>query len=100
MSEATTIEVHLPEPELSKFERERKTFYRLLPQLVATHHGQYVAIHEGQVVDSGPDQLDVALRVQQRVGCVPIYVGLVSEGPQPVYRSGVIRDRGPRSANG
>jgi hypothetical protein len=85
------IEVHLPEPELSKFEREKRAFYRLLPGLRATHLGQYVAIHDEQVVDSGPDQVEVALRVQRRVGQVALYVHLVGDEPA-VSRSGVVRE--------
>jgi hypothetical protein len=102
MSESTlnaTIEVRLPETLPSKFERERRAFFRLLPGLLATHSGQYVAIHDEQVVDSGPDQLEVALRVQRRVGGVAIYVHLVSDEPNPICRSGVVRDvsrQGPR----
>jgi len=88
-----TLKVHLPEPPPpSKFDQERAAFYRLLPNLLATHRGQYVAIHGEQVVDSGQDQIEVALRVQSRVGRVPIFVHFVSEdGAQPVVRSGVAR---------
>ena len=58
------FEVRLPEPPtLSKGERERRTFLRLLPDLPETPPGQYVAIHNEQVVDSGPD--DIALVRQQ-----------------------------------
>jgi hypothetical protein len=91
-----TFEVVLPEPPLSKFERERRAFLRQLPDLLATHRGQYVAIHDEQVVDSGPDQVEVALRVRRRVGNVALYVHLVSDEPEPVYRSGVVRDLGPQ----
>lgn len=75
----------------TKWEREYETFRRLLPQLLTTHQGRYVAVHEGQVVDSGDDKLALALRVLAKVGNVPIHVGLVSEEPEPVARSGVRR---------
>lgn len=81
LATAPILEVHLPEPpQPSKFETERAAFHRLLPGLLATHRGQYVAIHDEQVIDSGQDQIEVALRVQRRVGRVPIFVHLVSEG--------------------
>ncbi len=35
----TTLEVHLPETPLSKFEREKRAFWRLLPALLTTHFG-------------------------------------------------------------
>jgi hypothetical protein len=92
------VEVDLSQPPPSKFERERRAFFRLLPQLLTTHRGEYVAIHDEQVVDHGPERLPVAMRVLQRVGNVDIYVGLVSDQPEAVSRSGVRRDlsgRGP-----
>lgn len=99
MSEAATqpeLAVHLPEMPLTKFERERRAFYRLLPALLETHRGQYVAVHDEQVVDSGANQVEVALRVLRRIGSVPIFVHLVSHGPEQVYRSGVLRDPSQR----
>ena len=88
---AAALEVRLPEPELSKFEREKRAFIRLLPSLRATHEGQYVAIHAEQVVDSGSDPTELALRVQRRVGQVALYVHLVGD-EAPACRSGVVRD--------
>lgn len=92
----TTFEVRLPEPPPTKFERERRAFFRLLPELLRTHRGQYAAVHDERVVDSGPDRLSVAARVLERVGPADIYVGLVSVEPERVDRSGVIRDLGRR----
>src|SRR5205823_1288190 len=76
----------------TKWEREYQAFRRLLPELLTTQSGRYVAIHEGQVVDSGDDKLALALRVLAKVGNVPIHVGLVTAEPEPVSRSGVRRD--------
>jgi hypothetical protein len=89
---ANAIEISLPPPSVTKFERERHAFERLLPKLLSTHRGQYVAIHDEQVADCGISRLEVALRVLKRVGNVDIYVGLVSEHAEPVSRSGVRRD--------
>jgi hypothetical protein len=91
---AAGFEVRLPEVLPSKFDREKRAFLRLLPALRVTHSGQYVAIHDEQVVDSGPDQAEVALRVLRRIGSVEIYVHFVGDEPQPVFRSGVVRDCG------
>ena len=75
----------------TKSEREQQAFERLLPELLRTHRGLYVAICEEKVVDAGPIELEVAIRVLGRVGNVTIYVGLVSEEPEPISRSGVVR---------
>ncbi len=88
----------LPCPPEDKFRSEQRAFQRLLPELLQTHRDQYVAIHEGKVVDSGSDKLEVAGRAYARFGYIPILVTLVSDQPQPPIRipsSRVIRDRGP-----
>jgi hypothetical protein len=87
--------IELPIPTSSKWEREHQAFLRLLPQLLATHQGQYVAIHEEKVVDSGDDKLALALRVLAKVGNVAIHVGRVTQEAEPVSRSGVRRERRP-----
>jgi len=83
----------LPAPDLSftanaenKWDRERAAFRRLLPSLLPQSAGCYVAIHEGQVVGSGNNQIAVALRCYERFGYVPIFVGLVSADAPPVLR--------------
>jgi hypothetical protein len=100
MSEATVqppLTIPLPAPELTKGEREHQAFLRLLPELLATHRGKFVAVHEGQVVDTDLDEVGLILRVQARVGYVPIYVGLVTDQPSvirvPHYREH--RPQGP-----
>lgn len=71
--------VELSARELSQGEREYQAFLRLLPQLLETHRGKYVAIHNEQVVDSDTDDVALILRVQAKVGYVPIHVGLVTD---------------------
>ena len=75
-----------PAPELStrnddKWRREQRAFHDLLPGLLHTNPGQFVAIHEGQVVESGDDKLAVARRAYDRFGYVPIFVSRVAAGP-------------------
>jgi hydrogenase maturation factor len=77
----TPFEARLAPPELSKGEREYQAFLRLLPQLLGTHQGKYVAVHEGQVIDSDTDDIALIQRVHARIGYVPIHVGLVTEQP-------------------
>ena len=84
------FDVSVPVPALSKGEREYRAFLHMLPGLLATHRGQYVAVHEGQVVDSDANDIILIQRVHARIGYVPIYVGIVSEERQvarvPHYR--------------
>lgn len=67
------------------FEEERAAFHRLKDRLLDTYKGQYVAILDGQVVDSGTDPIELVMRVYDRFGYdTPVYVGLVSEEPETV----------------
>ena len=76
----------LPKPPDNKWEREYQAFLRLLPDLLRTHCNQYVAVHEGKVVDNGPDLVEVALRAYAQFGYVPIYIDLVTERPLSLVR--------------
>ncbi len=87
-------EVHtLPAPDLSSKERpftawdsEQCAFLRLLPTLLATHRGRYVAVHQGNVIADGQDQIEVAKRAYAQAGYLPIYVALVTDEPMPPVR--------------
>jgi hypothetical protein len=70
---------------MTKWERQYTAFRQLLPDLMKTHAGQYVAIHEGRVVDVDPNELVLIERVLGRVGNVSIHVGLVADS-EPVAR--------------
>ena len=79
------FEINLPEPERTKGEREYQAFLALLPQLLTTHRGKFVAVHEGQVVDSDADDITLIRRVHAKVGYVPVHVGLVDGNTSVVH---------------
>jgi hypothetical protein len=91
------FEARVPAPDLSKGEREYQAFLRLLPELLATYRAKYVAIHNGQVVDSGPDDIALIQRVHACLGYVPIHVGLVSDS-LPLVRIPRYRELRPPEA--
>jgi len=70
---------------LEAFEQERQAFERLKPELLRTHRGQWVAIHQGEVVEAGQDRSQVLDSAYDRFGYVPVYVQLVEEQPR-VYK--------------
>jgi hypothetical protein len=85
-----------PAPE-NKWRREFEAFQRLRPDLLRAHLGQYVVIHNGQVVDSGPDDLALALRFFAQHGKVSVHIGLVTTEPEapvriPHYRTTSVRE--------
>jgi hypothetical protein len=65
---------------------EIEAFDRLLPELLKTHAGQYVAVYQGRVIAAGPDQLEVVKRSHAKFGRVPILVRLVTDQPPPLIR--------------
>jgi Family of unknown function (DUF5678) len=76
----------LPFPPEDKFRSEQRAFNKLFPELLRTHRDQYVAIHEGRVVASGADQVEVAERAYALFGYIPMLVTLVTDRPRPVTR--------------
>jgi hypothetical protein len=67
------------------WQREYHAFLRLLPELLRTHRGQWVAVHNGQVVDGDADDVVLVQRVIAKIGYVPMHVGRVSDEPaEPV----------------
>jgi len=87
MNETIVIptEAIFPPPQ-TKWEREYRAFQRLLPELLKTHCGKYVAIHNEQVVDIGDDPIALIKQVHAKYGYVPIHVDLVVEPPPPPVR--------------
>ena len=71
-----------PSPVDAVFERERAAFQRLLPELLPTHRGEWVAIVNEQPVEFGPDFSSVIVPVRQRFGQRPVYVHEVIEQPR------------------
>jgi len=70
------------------FQREAEAFERMKPELLRQYRNRVVAIHNGQVVEVGRENesvADVAMRVYERLGYVPIFVHRVEETPR-VYK--------------
>jgi hypothetical protein len=88
----TEYTVELPRPTLTKWEREYQAFLRMLPELLRTHPARYAAVHEEKVVDVGDDKMDLAGRMYEKYGYIPIYVGLVAARPLPPVRMPSIRE--------
>ena len=53
------------------FGRDRAAFRRLLPELLNTHPGEWVAIVDERAVEFGPDFSSVIRRVRERFGQRP-----------------------------
>ncbi len=65
---------------------EIQAFDHLLPELLVTHRGQYVAVFCGKVVGSGTDKIAVAKQAYAEYGYRPILVRRVTDAPPRVLR--------------
>jgi hypothetical protein len=65
------------------FEREREAYTKLAESLRPAYDGLYVAIRDGQVIDSDTDELTLIARIYDRFGYGPVYIRQVGR-PLPV----------------
>jgi uncharacterized protein (DUF3084 family) len=70
-----------PQRQLSRLQAERTAFHRLLPELLKTQRGQFVAIQDGRVVDADADESALARRVLGQ-GRRPVYIQEVRMEPR------------------
>jgi hypothetical protein len=61
--------------EWQKLETEMAAFQAQLPALLAAYPGQYVAIHDGEVIDCDIDLRALHSRVYARMGTIPMLDG-------------------------
>lgn len=63
------------------FETDRKKFLEMRPALLRTpqYVDKYVAVVDGEVVDSDQDKVKLAKRIYSRRGYIPMYIGKVSK---------------------
>jgi len=95
MSETAVLnapEIFWPTESPDKWNDEHQAFVAQRGDLLRRFPGEYVAIHQGEVVGHGLDKIAVALQSYREHGRVAIYVGLVSESPpvlarQPTFRT-------------
>jgi ferric iron reductase protein FhuF len=82
---------YLDRLEWEKLQSEMDAFRAQLPVLLARYADQYVAMHEGQVIDHDTDLRTLHSRVYARMGSVPVLLQKVTEAP-----TSDILVRGPR----
>jgi hypothetical protein len=68
-----------------------QTYNRLLPELLATHRGQFVAILGDRVVGTGIDLFAVLKQAYAEYGYRPILCRLVTDQPRRVARIPSVR---------
>lgn len=64
---------------------EKTAFERMLPELLKSYRGKWVAVFHGEVVDSDVKPGELMWRVEQKYGELPVYIDEVADPPH-VYR--------------
>ncbi len=68
-----------------KVQREEQHFCAQHDQLLSQYAGQFIAMHEGQVIDSDADELALYLRIRQKFPMVGILIKQVTSAPEKVW---------------
>lgn len=75
------VEQYLEAKWRAKLDEELAAYVKLHADLVHTHFGAWVAIHDGTVVDHDQDRVALYRRVRQHYGRVPVLVCEVTAEP-------------------
>ena len=78
---ARALSSYLDRLEWEKLQSEMDAFQAQLPALLAAYPDQYVAIHEGRVIDHDTDLRTLHSRVYASMGAVPILLQKVTRDP-------------------
>jgi glutamyl-tRNA reductase len=86
---AQAIRRYLWELDRRKISEESKAYREQHVELKTQHLGEYIAMHEGQVVDHDKDFSALRRRVRQRFGHTPVMITQVEEiAERPLVRRG------------
>ena len=82
------IQRYLQDEEQEKMQQEIAAYHDLHPELLKNFPGQYVAVHQGQVVDHDMEQLALYLRIRQHY---PGEIVLIRQVPPEAEKSWTMR---------
>lgn len=74
----TAVQAYLDHIEREKIHTETEAFWRMYTDLQKQYLGEYVAVHEEQVVDHDQDVLRLEQRVVDRLGDIAILIAPVT----------------------
>lgn len=81
----TAVRTYLRQLEREKIKAEAEAFRSMHPELAEKYLGQYVAIHDGQVVDHDQDFQSLHSRIRKRFGRQPVLLRRVEVEPESVW---------------
>lgn len=68
-----------------KIRREEQHFRAQHAQLLDQYAGQFIAMHEGRVIDSDTDELTLYLRIREQLPMVGVLIKQVTPTPEEVW---------------
>ena len=83
---AEAVRRHLATFRQKRIVAETEAWYRLPPAERHRYQGKYVAVYQGQVIDSDADRLTLYHRVRQKFGRQTVLITEGGDQPVPVYR--------------
>jgi hypothetical protein len=83
------LRMYLEEIGLKKMRHETVAFQQMLPDLLNQYDGEYVAVHQGEVIDHDVDLRALHLRVFEALGHAAVLLKKVAAQPEQdlVFRS-------------
>ena len=78
-------------PQRPLMEREQEAYRTMLPKLLDQYESQYVAIHNGEVIDYDPDKIALVGRIHHSLPDAVVLIKKVTTNPDQV-----IHMRSPR----
>lgn len=83
------IQTYIAQLHREKIRAESDAFHAQFDRLLAEYTGQYVAVHNGRVIDHGPDLRTLHLRVFEKLGHTQVLLKQVTAAPdrELVFRS-------------
>ncbi|HRJ41535.1 MAG: hypothetical protein KJZ86_15805 [Caldilineaceae bacterium] len=69
------------EEQKRRIDAEQKKYEAQHPELFQRYAGQYIAMYQGEVVDSGVDDAELSRRIRSRFGNTPVLITPVLKEP-------------------
>lgn len=76
------VEAYLDQLEQEKIHKETKAFWAMQLDLMSRYAGEFVAMHQGQVVDHDPDVVRLERRVAEQYGETAVLIAPVNRAPR------------------
>jgi hypothetical protein len=79
------IRRYLREQAEYKIKEEEEFYQAQLPDLLSNYQGRYIALHNGEVIDSDTDELTLYLRVRQSYPTIGVLIKRVTTEPETTW---------------